>query len=265
MRRPLTVLAVVPVTLVLAALGRGPGNRAEAKPDFAKKEGKDCLFCHRNPKGGMPLTDKGAEYKKNGFKLSAEAKGFGQDGAFATEANGKAFELATRAIALGHFLDAFKKLGELKSKEKKGSLGLQLLLNTERQVDGKGIDLARTARDAVQSGKVPEAAEALVRVETEFKGREAAKDIAKVRAEFAKLAGARDADVAARAVEPQRISWLDAQMRELEAKKPEAIRLLTDLVTRFPDGPFAADARKKLEELGGAVPQVGASPAMGGG
>ncbi len=265
MRRPFVVLAVVPTALVLSELGRGPGNVAEAKPEFAKREGKDCTFCHRNPKGGMPLTDKGNEYRKNNFKFPPEPKGFGQDGAFATEANGKAFDLVTKAIDLGHYVEAFKRLGELKSKEKKGTPGAQLLLNTERQVDGKGVDLTRAARDAVQGGKVPEAAEALIRVETEFKGRDPAKDAAKLRADFGKLAGAKEADAAARAVEPQRIAWLDAQMRELEGKKPDALRILTDLVTKFPDGPFSADARKKIEDLGGKVPPPAATaPAMGG-
>jgi hypothetical protein len=265
MRRLLAVLAVVPASLVLSDLGGGPGNLAQAKPEFAAREKKECTFCHKNPKGGMPLLDKGLEYKKNGFKF-IEVKGFGQDGAFANEANAKAFELVTKAIDLGHYVEAFKRLGELKSKEKKGTPGAQLLLNTERQVDGKGTDLARAARDAVQSGKVPEAAEALIRVETEFKGRDPAKDIVKVRTDFAKLTGAKEADVAARAVEPQRISWLDAQMREIEGKKPEALKILTDLVTKFPDGPFASDARKKIEELGGKVPAPAvAPPAMGGG
>lgn len=264
MRRTLAVLLVVPASLLVSALARGPGNRAEAKPEFGAREKKECLFCHKNPKGGMPLTDKGTEYKKNNFKF-VEVKGYGQDGAFASEANGKAFDVVNKAIQLGHWPEAYKRLGELKSKEKKGSPGLQLLQNTERQVDGKGLDLARVARDAVQGGKVPEAAEALIRLETEFKGREPAKDAAKLRAEFAKLAGAKEADAAARLAEPQRLVWLDAQMREIEGRKAEALRLATDLVTKFPEGPFAADARKKIEELGGTVPPAPATPAMGGG
>ena len=94
---------------------------------------------------------------------------------------------------------------------------------------------------------------------------QAAKDAVAVRAEFIKLAGATDADKAAKAVEPQHMMWLDALVRELDAKKPEALKILGDLVTKFPDGPFTADAKKKITELGGTVPAPAApTPAMGG-
>lgn len=260
MRRLLAVLAVVPASLVVSALAHGPGRTADAKPEYAQKEGKECAYCHKNPKGGGPLADKGEIYRKNKHTFPPEPKGFGEAGSFSSDAIGKAFELVRKAIDIQHFPEAFRRITELKAKEKKGA-GAQLLLNTEKQLDGKGVDLARIARDSVQSGKVPEAAEALIRVETEFKGREAAKDIARTRTEFAKLAGAKEADAVARAVEPQRMLWLDAQMRAIEARKSEALKFLTDLATKYPDGPFTAEAKKKIEELGGTVPSA---PAMGG-
>jgi hypothetical protein len=253
MNRLVAALLVVPASFVATSLARGPAFHVEGKPDFAKKENKDCSYCHKNPKGAGPLNDKGTEYRKNGLKFPVEAKGFGEDGAFSSEANAKAWELAKKAIELGHWSDALKRIGELKAKEKKGPAA-QFLLNQERAVDNRGLDLARTARDAVQGGKVPEAAEALIRVETEFKGREAAKDIGKIRAEFGKLAGSKEADAAAKAVEPQRLAWFDAQMREAEGKKPDALRIATELCTKYPSGPFTDDARKKIVELGGKPP-----------
>ena len=271
MNRLLAAVLVVPASLVVSALAKGPGRVADAKPEYAAREKKECAFCHKNPKGAGPLNDKGSEYRKNDHKFAADPKGYGEDGAFTTEAAGKAYELVKKAIELGHYSDALKRITEWKAKEKKGA-GAQLLLNTERSVDTKGVDLARVARDSVQGGKVPEAAEALIRVETEFKGREASKDIGKVRSEFAKLAGAKEADTAAKLVEPQRLLWLDVQMREIDRKKPEAIKLASDLVTKYPEGPFAEDARKKIRELGGTVPTVPvpatpapAPPKMGGG
>ncbi len=259
MRRLVAVLAVVPASLVLSVVSKGSGNSAEAKPEYAKKEGRECAYCHKNPKGAGPLNDMGDVYKKNKHSFPPEPKGFGEGGAFSNEANAKLFEFVKKAIEFGHFPETFKRLTELKAKEKKPA-GAQLLVNTERQTDAKGAELARLARDAVQGGRVPEAAEALIRAETEFKGREAAKDVVKVRVEFAKLVGAKEADTAARLVESQRMLWLDAQMREAEARKSEAIKALTDLCTKHPDGPFTADAKKKLQDLGGIIP---APPAMG--
>lgn len=263
MRRIAAALVVLPVSLVLAVIAKGPGHSAEARPEFAKKEGKECSYCHKSPKGGGPLNDMGDVYRKNKHSFPPPPKGFGEDGAFSSEANAKAYDVVKKIVEIGHFPESFKRLGELKAKEKKAA-GAAVLLSLEKQLDGKGTDLARTARDSVQGGKLAEAAEALLRVETEFKGRDAAKDIAKIRADFAKMAGAVEADAAARLVEPQRMLWLDACVRESDAMKSEAIKALTDLLTKSPDGPFSADAKKKLLDLGGTMPTPPPPPAMGG-
>lgn len=250
------------VALVVAGhLVGAPVPAAHAKPEFAKKEGKACGFCHMNPKGGGALAAKGLEYKQNGLKFPVV--GFGEDAAFTTEAAGKAFALVRKAIDVGHFADALRRIGEIRAKEKKGP-GAQLLLNTETQLDNRGRDLLRVAKDAIQGGKVPEAAEALARVETEFRGREAGREAGKVRADFAKLPGAKEADAAAKAVQAQRMQWFDAQMREAEGKVPEALKLLTDLVGKHPEGPFSLEAKARIEALGGKVPTPPPAAGMGG-
>jgi hypothetical protein len=230
---------------------------AEARPEYANKEKKNCAFCHVNPKGGGPRTAKGDEYEKNGHKFLAP--GFGENSAFTTEANGKAFDLVRKAIEIEHWADALKRLAELKSREKKGA-GAQLVMNTEATVDGKGRDLLKAAKDAIVAGKVEEAADAVVRVETEFKGRDAAKDLSKVKADLAKLPGGADADKAARAKEPQRLLWLDALMKEAAGDVPGAVRLLNDLLAKYPGGPYATDAKTKHDAL--APPPAGSPPGM---
>jgi hypothetical protein len=144
-------------------------------------------------------------------------QGFGEDAAFTTEAAGKAFALVRKAIDVGHFSDALRRIAELRTKEKKGP-GAQLLLNTETQLDNRGRDLIRVAKDAIQGGKVPEAAEALARVEAEFRGREAGREAA-VRPDQ-QAARRQEADAAAKLVETQQ--GFDAQMREAEGKTAEA-------------------------------------------
>ena len=211
-----------------------------------------------NPKGGGARNDKGTEYEKNNHKFLAV--GFGEDNKFTTEANGKAFGLVRKAMEIQHWSDALRRLLELKAKEKKGP-GAQLVMNTTDQVDKRGDDLMAVAKDAIKSGKAPEAADALARVAAEFRGRNAAKDLPKVQGDLEKLAGGKEAEVAAQKNEPFRLLWLDAQMREAEEKPAEALKILTDLVAKAPDCPFTADAKKKIEDLSKAG---GTMPAMGG-
>jgi hypothetical protein len=41
-------------------------QQAQAKPEYAAKEGKPCGYCHVNPAGGGARNAKGKEYEANG-------------------------------------------------------------------------------------------------------------------------------------------------------------------------------------------------------
>jgi hypothetical protein len=245
------------VVLAIGVLCASPLPRAEARPEFARKEGKDCAFCHTNPRGGGPRTPKGEEYEKNGHKFAAP--GFGEDDAFTTQANGQLFFLVKGAIGIEHFKYALEKLKVLQGKEKKGP-GAQKVMNTWGVIDGRGRDLAKKAKDAITAGNVKDASEAMIRLEVEFVGREPAKEVGKIRTDLQKLPGGKEAETAAKALEIQRLAWFGAQMLEEEDKHADAVKALTDFVSKFPDGPFTADAKKKLEEIQAAPPPSG----MGG-
>ena len=240
-----------------------PAKPAEARPEYAKKEGKECAYCHVNPKGGGPRNAKGDEYFKNGKKFLTPAGGFGEDKAFSTEATGKAFDLVRKALDCQHYADAARRLGELKSKEKKGSPGAMLLSNTEGALDGKGRDIVKAAKEAIQGGKSQEAADAMIRVESEFKGREPAKEVPALRASLLKLPGGKEAEASAKAVEAQRLAFYDAMMKDAEGNRVGALRLMNDLLAKFPDGPFATDAKTKVSEWSPPAGGGGGMPAMG--
>lgn len=53
---------------VAAALVVAPRS-AEAKPEYAAKEGKACGYCHANPAGGGPRNAIGQKYEANGHTL----------------------------------------------------------------------------------------------------------------------------------------------------------------------------------------------------
>jgi hypothetical protein len=249
--------------LVVAVVSTARPRAAEARPEFSRREGKDCRYCHVNPRGGGPRNPKGQEYERNGFTFrtaGSAPKGYGEDDAFTTEANGQAFWLARQAIALEHWGDALRRLLALQKKETKGP-GAQLVVNTIGQVDGRGRDLARAAKEALAAGKAPEAAEALARLEAEFKGRDAAKEVPRIRAELQRLPDAKAAIATAVAVETQRLAFRDALMKDVEGDTPGAIAALEAFVHKYPDGPFAAEARAKAEELRRPPADP---PAMGG-
>ena len=245
------------VALVAGLSIAAPPRPAEARPEYAKKEGKECAYCHVNPKGGGPRNAKGEEYLKNGKKFPPAPGGFGEDKAFSSEAIGKAFDLAKKAIEVQHYADAARRLGELKSKEKKGTPGAQKLANTEGELDGKGRDLVKASKDAIQGGKAQDAAVAMVRVETEFKGRDPSKEVSALRTSLLKLPGGKEADAAAKALEPQRLAWLDALMKDAEGNRTGALHALQDLLAKFPDGPFATDAKTKVDEWSAAPAAMG--------
>jgi hypothetical protein len=142
------------------------------------------------------------------------------------------------------------------------------VLNTEAQVLNRGADLVRTARAAITGGRAEEAAEAVVRLETEFKGRDPAKEVVRLKAELQRLPGAKEAEAKARAVQPQRTAYLDALMKEVEGDLPGAAAALEAVAAKWPDGPFAAAAAAKAAALRAqAAPPGGGEgtpPAMGG-
>jgi hypothetical protein len=46
---------------------------AVAKPEYAKKEGKECAYCHVKAGRGGPRNEKGLEYAKNGHSSPRRA------------------------------------------------------------------------------------------------------------------------------------------------------------------------------------------------
>jgi hypothetical protein len=258
----LVPVAVAFAVAAVASVAVVPPPTAHAKPAYSQKEGKPCGFCHQNPRGGGARNEKGSEYERNGFKFptTAAGKGFGEDEAFKSQGNADRFEFARAALQNEHYADAFRRIAELKLREDKKGAGYQKIVNLEAIVEGKGRDLVRAAKEAIQGGKAADAADALARVELEFKGRDAAKEVPARRADLLKLPGGKEADAKARIDAPQRVRFLDARMKEVEGDVAAAQKILLDMLAKWPEGRFATDVKTKLDEFKAAA----AAPAMGG-
>lgn len=64
------VLATLGLGMLVASAGLVVAPKhAAALPAYAAKEGKPCGYCHVNPAGGGPRTDKGKAYEANGHKF----------------------------------------------------------------------------------------------------------------------------------------------------------------------------------------------------
>ena len=63
------IIAVVVTGLFFAAAFVVAPRSAEAKPEYAAKEGKACGYCHKNPAGGGERNARGKQYEANGHKF----------------------------------------------------------------------------------------------------------------------------------------------------------------------------------------------------
>jgi hypothetical protein len=61
-------MKLLKIVLAAAVISGGVLTLATAKPEYAKKEGKACTFCHVKM-GSKELTDAGKYYKEHNHSL----------------------------------------------------------------------------------------------------------------------------------------------------------------------------------------------------
>ena len=61
-------MKLIKAALVLGVIGASMATFINAKPEYAKKEGKACTFCH-TPGKFKELTDAGKYYKEHNHSL----------------------------------------------------------------------------------------------------------------------------------------------------------------------------------------------------
>jgi len=61
-------MKLLKIILAAAVISGGVLTLATAKPEYAKKEGKPCTFCHVKM-GSKELTDAGKYYKEHNHSL----------------------------------------------------------------------------------------------------------------------------------------------------------------------------------------------------
>ncbi|HEX5138846.1 MAG TPA: hypothetical protein VFY93_17885 [Planctomycetota bacterium] len=168
---------------VLLATGSRP---AAARPEFARREGKACGYCHINPRGGGPRNQRGLEYARNDFRFPPTK---GTAPGELRPAEQEAFARVTKLLDLDHVPAAVKDLRRLAKTGKKDDPARRVADARLHDLEVKGTEILGSARLLVRGSHADEGVELLLLVVTLYKdldvGKEAADDARELRRDHA--------------------------------------------------------------------------------
>lgn len=238
--RTLAALLAAPAALVTATV-LAP-REAMATKEYAKKEGKDCAFCHVSEKGSGPRNPKGREYEANGHVFGVRSWG--------SEANEQKFLRASSAIVAQWYAEAARLLDEL-SKEEKLPGGLALVEGTRDRFKMYARAWLGGARKLLSQGErgTVNALMFLTKIESQYPATESGKEAVKLLDAMAKETGTKDAVAAARAAEKTRGLLLEGRTEFQLGRVAEARALLDKAKADPASKPFAKEIDEALEAL----------------
>ena len=125
---------------LVASVGSAP--RAEARPEFARREALACGFCHIQPRGGGPRNSNGLRYARNEFKFPA-AKG--NLNSFTKPKQRKALVRARNMLRVDHVAEAHTQLLKLRRQLPEGP-ARKLVDDELHALQVRGDEMLGTAR-----------------------------------------------------------------------------------------------------------------------
>jgi hypothetical protein len=161
----------------LAAAGAiaaiAPAPPALALADYAKREAKECGFCHVSPKGAGPRNAKGQEYEANGHRFGVQS--------WTDDANRAKYLRACSALLATWYAEADRLLAEVAKAEKLPG-GLALVSATREKFAMFPRTWLRAAKTLLAKGErgVPNAMGFLARLESQFPGTDEGKEAARL-------------------------------------------------------------------------------------
>jgi hypothetical protein len=238
---PIACAAAVALAAVLAVLVSP--REALATKQYAKKEGKDCSFCHISDKGSGPRNAKGREYEANGYVFGVKS--------WSSDANEKKFLRATSAIVAQWYSEAARLLDELEKEEKlKG--GTALVSGTRDRFKMFKSPWLRSAKKLLAMGDrgLPNALVFLTKIETQFAATSEGKEAVALLDAMAKDPKTKDAALNARAAEKSRLLILEGRTEFQLGDDVKARALLEKALA----DPHAKDLEKEIREALAALP-----------
>ena len=217
-------LVLIPLAFAaLVGLGSASSTPAHATKEYARKEKKDCTFCHINDKGAGARNAKGREYEANGYKFGVKS--------WTNDVNLGAYLRANSAYAATWYTESLGVLTKLEKTEKLPG-GLALIEGRKSRMKIFPRTWLRSAKKLLAKGKrgLPNALNKfLVRLESQFPATDEGKEAIKLLDGLAKAKETKTAVDEARAREKLRVSYLEART-ELALGNIEKGRKLLDSI-----------------------------------
>ncbi|MHC4958418.1 MAG: hypothetical protein ACYTGN_08570 [Planctomycetota bacterium] len=232
--------AIPLVCLALATL-LAVERRVDARPEFARREGRACGYCHINPRGGGARNARGIEFARNEFKFPPRK---GDLTVFVRERDRKAMIHARTLVDIDHVKAAileFKKL----AKSAKGSAAKLAAREELHELDVRGAEILGAARRMLRKAEPEEAVELLVMLLHEYKGldvyEQAKQDLRELgrEKEYKELIETEKVEAKAR------LLYLDGLRYEREKKTDRAKKALDKVLETYPDSRAAKAIHKR--------------------
>jgi tetratricopeptide (TPR) repeat protein len=233
--RPVAPLLCLALATLLAS-----ESRVDARPEFARREGRACGYCHINPRGGGARNARGIEYARNEFKFPPRK---GDLTVFVRERDRKAMIHARALVDIDHVKAAVAELKKL-AKSAKGKDAKLAAREELHELDVRGAEILGAARRMLRKSEPDEAVELLVMLVHEFKGLDvydqAREDLRELGREktYKELIAAEQVEAKAR------LMFLDGLRYEREKKAERAKKAFDKVLEAYPDTRAAKQIRK---------------------
>jgi len=233
----------LPPLLVLgAALLCAPAlPTASARPEFARREGKACGYCHINPRGGGPRNQRGLDYARNDFSFPPP-KG---ERATLPERDREAFVRVEKLLDIDHTPAAVEQLRRLARSGGKDDPARRLAEQKLHELEVRGTEILGRARLLLRGEGADEGVELLVLLSVEFKalevGREAKDDLRELRRDKEHRDRIRREEHEAKA----RLLYLDGMLQRAEGRAEQAEKTLRSVVETY-EGTRAAKLAQEV-------------------
>jgi len=239
-RAPLA--SVVAVALAAAAALLASPREALATKEYAKKEGKDCSFCHISDKGSGPRTAKGREYEANGHLFGVKS--------WTNDVNEQKYLRASSAVIAQWYCEATRLLDEL-DKDEKLPGGVALVGGTRDKFKMFKSPWMRSAKRLLALGDrgVPNALGFLAKLESQFAATDEGKEAVKLLDGFAADAKTKDAALGARAAEKARVVFLEGLTEFQLGHADKARELFKTTLADANSKAIEAEVREALAKL----------------
>jgi len=213
---------------------------AAAREEFAKREDRQCIFCHLAEKGGGPRNENGKLFEANGFTFARDT--------WSGEPAKAAYRRAVAAYRATHYAEVARILLDLRRSEKTPG-GAALLADLEEKLRPFAPAWLRASKRNLAGTAAQRAVglEYLLRLLRECPGTPEAKEGEGILAGLRKDARNAEAIAAAEKAEEGRLRYLAARLLEETGDREGAKKGYRAVVDGWPATSAAREAKERLD------------------